>query len=63
VNGYSAWYWEFLSSEGGTSYHKVDVFVHDPSGNGFAILTQAPGEQWAAVKPLLNAIRRTLTIY
>ena len=57
----SAWYWEFLSTEGGTSYHKVDVFVHDPSGNGFAILTQAPADEWTATKRLLHAIRGTLT--
>lgn len=61
INGHTGWYWEFTDTEGGVAFHKTDVFFNDASGNGFAILFQAPSSQWAAYAPVFTTLSGTLT--
>ena len=42
LNGYDAIRWEFLVSEEGVLLHKVDNMFVDDTGDGIAVLTQAP---------------------
>jgi S1-C subfamily serine protease len=63
IDGQSALYWEFLVSENGVLLHKVDIFSTCPSGNGFAILTQAPADEWQQYAALFGAVRGTLKVY
>jgi len=63
IDGQSGLYWEFVVSENGVLLHKVDIFSTSPSGNGFAVLTQAPAGEWSAESALFTAIRNTLLVH
>ena len=38
--------WEFEDSEQGIRLHKVDTFLIDPYGHGWAVLFQSPAAEW-----------------
>jgi S1-C subfamily serine protease len=63
IDGQAGLYWEFVVNENGVLLHKVDIFSTSPSGDGFAILTQAPAGEWSAESALFQAVRGSLTVY
>jgi hypothetical protein len=60
--GYDAVDWEFVVSEKGVQLHKQDTFFDDASGNGFAILTQAPANQFARWRAAFEQVRQSLLV-
>lgn len=61
-NGYPALWWEFLVPESGVLLHKVDVFFLDESGDGVALLTQAPAADWGSWTTLFATVRSSLVV-
>jgi len=59
-NYYEALWWEFVVQEQGVLVHKVDIFFSDESGNGFAILTQAPASSYGSYEPTFQRVRASL---
>lgn len=56
LGGYRAGYWEFdLDLESGTTVRKIDVGI-DLSGQGYAVLCQAPVEDFAAYEDVFQEI-------
>ncbi len=56
LGGHRAGYWEFdLDLESGTTVRKIDVGI-DLSGQGYAVLCQAPVEDFAAYEDLFQEI-------
>jgi hypothetical protein len=52
--------WEFLVIERGVLLHKVDLFFIDPTtGSEWAILTQAPADQWTQDSSAFDTLRAT----
>jgi hypothetical protein len=51
---------EFTVLESGVLLRKVDVFITDAQGHGFAILTQAPSSEYRARAPLFERLRSSL---
>jgi hypothetical protein len=60
--GYPALRWEFVVNEKGLSLRKVDVFFEDNEGNGFGVLTQAPGSTYALWRQLFKSTRASVRI-
>jgi len=60
--GYSGVAWEFLVSEHGVLLHKVDVLLDDSYGDGVAILTQAPVDDYGRWQPVFAHMRQSLLI-
>jgi hypothetical protein len=48
--------WEFTVRESGVLLRKVDVFLTDAEGNGFAILAQAPAREFRGHAPLFERL-------
>jgi hypothetical protein len=64
IGGLTALSWEFTVDENGVLLHKIDSFLTDSGGNGFAILTQAPAADWnSQITPLFAATRASFTPY
>jgi serine protease Do len=61
--GFDALYWEFQNTERGVQMHKIDVFLIDNAGRGFAILTQAPQAQFEGWADEFAAIRESFISY
>lgn len=59
---YSGVAWEFIVTEGGVPLRKVDVFLDDDYGNGFAVLTQAPLDEYSKWQAVLSHVRHSLLI-
>jgi S1-C subfamily serine protease len=58
--GGDALLWEFLVIERGVLLHKVDLFFIDPTtGSEWAILTQAPADQWTQDSSAFDTLRAT----
>ena len=62
VNGNPGERWEFLVNENGVVEHSVDQFIITPSGDGLAILTQAPASQYASLAKEFTALRQTIAV-
>ncbi len=62
VNGNRGERWEFLVNENGVVEHSVDQFIITPSGDGLAILTQAPTSQYASLAKEFTALRQTIAV-
>ena len=60
--GYDALRWEFLVTERGSLLRKVDIFFETGSGDGFAILTQAPASTYALWRRLFTQLRNSLQV-
>lgn len=60
--GYSGVAWEFVVSEHGVLLHKVDVVLDDGYGQGVAILTQAPADEYRRWQPIFAHMRQSLLI-
>jgi hypothetical protein len=54
--------WEFIVTERGVPLRKVDVFLDDDYGDGFAVLTQAPVDEYSKWQAVLSHIRHSLLI-
>jgi S1-C subfamily serine protease len=62
-DGFPALHWEFLVREGGVLVHKEDeFFVDTDDGDGVAVLTQAPADEYSSLAPELTASRDTLSM-
>jgi hypothetical protein len=61
-HGYEALYWEFEVVEAGRRLHKIDIIFINEYGEGVAVLTQAPVDQWPDWASSYAEIRDTLTI-
>ncbi len=61
-DGYPAEHWEFEVRESGILLHKEDEFFIDGSGNGVAVLTQAPAGTYSTLAPGFASVRRSLTM-
>jgi S1-C subfamily serine protease len=59
--GWDALRWEFEVPENGVLLHKVDLFFIDGSGNGWAILTQAPASVYSSVATAYDQLRASFT--
>jgi len=55
LGGHPAGYWEFVLTRNGKSYHKIDV-GSDVGGHGFAVLCQAPPEQFEQFRNLFKVL-------
>ena len=62
VNGNPGERWEFRVNESGVVEHSVDQFIITPSGDGLAILTQAPASQYASLAKEFTALRQTIAV-
>jgi hypothetical protein len=62
VNGNPGERWEFLVNENGVVEHSVDQFIITPSGDGLAILTQAPASEYASLAKEFTALRQTIAV-
>ena len=60
--GYDATRWEFEIVDHGVLVHKVDTFLLDSSGTGFAILTQAPATSYAGWRGTFDAMYASFAI-
>lgn len=61
--GYPAEHWEFVVKESGVLLHKEDEFFIDTvNGDGVAVLTQAPADQYSALASRFAALRQTLSM-
>ncbi len=60
-DGSDALYWEFLIPESGALLHKVDFFFVETSGDGIAVLTQAPANAWGSRSKMFDTIRQSLS--
>jgi hypothetical protein len=58
--GYDSVDWKFLVSEQGVLLEKEDSFFFDDDGNSFAVLTQAPADQFARWRLAFSHIRHSL---
>jgi hypothetical protein len=61
-HGYSGVAWEFVVSEHGVLLHKVDVVLDDGYGDGVAVLTQAPADEYQRWQPIFAHMRQSLLI-
>jgi hypothetical protein len=61
-DGYPALTWEFEDVESGIEMHKIDTFIVEPNGHGWALLIQAPQSLWAQDASPLQAYADSLTI-
>jgi hypothetical protein len=59
---YSGVAWEFIITEGGVPLRKVDVFLDDDYGNGYAVLTQAPVDEYSKWQSVLSHVRHSILI-
>ncbi|MGN6379801.1 MAG: hypothetical protein ACTHNU_12670, partial [Gaiellales bacterium] len=59
--GLPALSWEFTIDENGVLVHKIDSFVTDAAGNGFALLTQGPAANWTQLAIAFAATRASFT--
>jgi hypothetical protein len=60
--GYDALRWEFLDTETGLSMHKVDILFADNAGEGVAVLTEAPAEEYSNFRETFDAIQASLVM-
>jgi hypothetical protein len=60
--GYDGVAWEFVVDEHGVPLHKVDVFLDDDLGDGVAVLTQAPDDEYRQWQPVFAHMRQSLII-
>jgi hypothetical protein len=60
--GYDGFDWEFTVLEKGVLLHKQDTFFTDESGDGFAVLTQAPAGQYVRWRSAFAQIRQSLLV-
>ena len=60
--GYPAEHWEFQVSESGVLLQKEDEFFIDSNGDGVAVLTQAPANQYAGLASRFASLRQTFAV-
>jgi hypothetical protein len=62
-DGFPALHWEFVVRESGALLHKEDVFFIDTSnGDGVAVLTSAPADQYPGLSSEFSALAQTLSM-
>ena len=61
-HGYPAASWEFLVEENGILLRKLDVFFVSEYGDVFAVLTQAPAEQYDQWSAVFESVREHLVV-
>jgi S1-C subfamily serine protease len=63
VDGFPALHWEFLVDEGGVLMHKEDdFFIDTTNGDGVAVLSQAPADQYSGLASEFASLRSTLSM-